>query len=292
MTKTIKLVGLLLLLSSTMVQAQIKGKANYLIKYKADFAIDSTNRDQRTKETHYLYTGSAVSFYVNEAIIRIDSMIREMQDVPQGNTTMMRRKTKSMREESKKQGIPGFMPKVYKDFSNGQVWVASRVSQDQFIYEEPNVPLKWEFENETKKIGDRESHKATTHFGGRNWVAWFTSEVPITDGPYVFSGLPGLVLELYDAQNDYHFSVISIEKLKQGFPIDSADDNYKKISKTKFIKAYSNFRKVPLGQYESMIRDLDIELPDPTTGEKVSPAEFIQRVKKLISSRNNYIELW
>jgi hypothetical protein len=41
-----------------------------------------------------------------------------------------------------------------------------------------------------------------------------------------------------------------------------------------------------------MIRDLDIELPDPTTGEKVSPAEFIQRVKKLISSRNNYIELW
>src|SRR5699024_165712 len=150
----------------------------------------------------------------------------------------------------------------------------------------------WEMMDSTKTIGKREAHKATVHFGGRDWVAWFTFGVPIQDGPYVFSGLPGLILELYDTKNDYHFNVISIEKLKKPFLVNSGDRGDKQITKRKFKKAYKNFRQHPLGQYESMIRQMNTKLPDPRTGEKISPDEFVRRIKNLISSRNNYIELW
>lgn len=283
---------MVLLLCSNFIHAQVKGKADYTVKYKAEFSLDSTNLDQRSNETHYLYTGSDVSYYASMAMIRIDSLMQEMDAVPEGNRAERMRKAKKMREDSKNRDIPGFLPEVYKDFSKEKVWVASRIQQDQFIYPEPNVPLNWEMTDSTKTIGKREAHKATVHFGGRDWVAWFTFEVPIPDGPYVFSGLPGLILELYDTRDDYHFNVISIEKLEQPFQVDSESRGYKEITKEKFIKAYKNFRKAPLGEYESMIRDLDIKIPDPTTGERVSPSEFIRRAKKLIAGRNNYIERW
>lgn len=41
------------------------------------------------------------------------------------------------------------------------------------------------------------------------WTAWFTTELPISDGPYKFHGLPGLILKIYDKTNTYSFDIIS-----------------------------------------------------------------------------------
>ncbi len=272
-------------------QAVVKGQADYLVKYKVVFALDSNNRTEKTTETHYLYTGPEVSFYASMAMIRIDSLMEELKKL-QGNRQAMMRKAKEMREESKNREIPGFTPVVYKDFSENEVWVASQVSRNRFIYKEPAIPLSWEFGEEVKQIGNRQVHQATTTFGGRDWIAWFTMDVPLRDGPYVFSGLPGLILELYDRQKDYHFSVISIAKLKEAYLVNSSSNKHKKLSKDQFIKAYKKYRKNPLGPMASKIRGLDIKLPDPLTGEKVSATEFLRRIKEFVAKRNNYIERW
>lgn len=39
--------------------------------------------------------------------------------------------------------------------------------------------------------------------GGRQWIAWFTNEIPFQDGPFKFYGLPGLIVKLEDSE-DYH----------------------------------------------------------------------------------------
>ena len=41
-------------------------------------------------------------------------------------------------------------------------------------------------------------HKATTIFRGRIWTVWYTLDLPYSDGPWKFCGLPGLVLYAYD----------------------------------------------------------------------------------------------
>ena len=63
-----------------------------------------------------------------------------------------------------------------------------------------------------KEIGGFTCEKATGHFRGRDYEAWFTSEIAITSGPFKFGGLPGLILEVYstDKKIQFLFSSISI----------------------------------------------------------------------------------
>lgn len=70
--------------------------------------------------------------------------------------------------------------------------------------------LIWKIETESKEISSMKTQKAVTEYGGRKWTAWFTNDIPIQDGPYIFHGLPGLILEIADDKNDYVFSLIQI----------------------------------------------------------------------------------
>jgi len=72
--------------------------------------------------------------------------------------------------------------------------------------------LDWKITSEQKMIGKYKSQKAETNYGGRNWIAWFTTELPFSDGPYIFNGLPGLIISIQDSNNDYSFNLIEVKK--------------------------------------------------------------------------------
>ncbi|SEP80773.1 GLPGLI family protein [Epilithonimonas lactis] len=91
--------------------------------------------------------------------------------------------------------------------------------------------LDWKISSEQKVIGNYRSQKAETTYGGRNWTAWFTTELPFSDGPYIFSGLPGLILSIQDSNNDYSFNLIEVKK---GEPIFDARTKTVKIDWKKY----------------------------------------------------------
>lgn len=72
--------------------------------------------------------------------------------------------------------------------------------------------LNWKITSEQKMIGKYKSQKAETTYGGRNWIAWFTTELPFSDGPYIFSGLPGLIVSIQDSNSEYSFNLIEVKK--------------------------------------------------------------------------------
>ena len=72
--------------------------------------------------------------------------------------------------------------------------------------------LNWKITSEQKIISTYKSQKAETNYGGRSWVAWFTTELPFGDGPYIFNGLPGLIVSIQDSQNEYSFNLIEVKK--------------------------------------------------------------------------------
>lgn len=82
--------------------------------------------------------------------------------------------------------------------------------KDVFLLK-PDV-LEWKITKERLKIADYECQKAEVNYGGRKWTAWFTTGIPISDGPYVFAQLPGLIVKVADEQGDFNFDLIKVQK--------------------------------------------------------------------------------
>ena len=74
--------------------------------------------------------------------------------------------------------------------------------------------IKWTVLSETKTIEKFTAQKATTYFGGRNWIAWFTNGIQIQDGPYTFCGLPGLLLTIEDNKANHQFKFVGNQKIE------------------------------------------------------------------------------
>lgn len=108
-----------------------------------------------------------------------------------------------------------FPYKIYLDTKSRVYTLHNRLSH-AYAYSEPIPKMEWKIDSQsTKKIGDYLVKKATTKYAGRSYEAWFTEEIPLPYGPYIFQGLPGLILEIKDKNEDYSFAMISIEKSHQ-----------------------------------------------------------------------------
>lgn len=77
-------------------------------------------------------------------------------------------------------------------------------------YEEERNNFNWQLSSERKQILNFDCQKAEVSWAGRQWIAWFTDQIPLPEGPYKFGGLPGLIIELYDSQKDYHYTCVGI----------------------------------------------------------------------------------
>ncbi|WP_338732926.1 GLPGLI family protein [Mangrovimonas cancribranchiae] len=85
------------------------------------------------------------------------------------------------------------------------------------LVKQDSIKFNWNITNTQKKIGEYKAYKAYTDYMGRVYEAWFTYEIPLPIGPWKFSGLPGLILEVKD---EYNQIIINFKKLV--YPIKKA----------------------------------------------------------------------
>lgn len=62
------------------------------------------------------------------------------------------------------------------------------------------------------QITNYKLQKAEAIWGGRKWIAWFSIEIPVSEGPYKFRGLPGLIFEIKDTNNNFNYTLVSLNK--------------------------------------------------------------------------------
>ena len=115
---------------------------------------------------------------------------------------------------------------------NGQqtfyAWMPWAMERYDGYYTEPVAQQKWTMHDERQTILGHKCQKATCHWRGRDFVAWFASTIPVRLGPWAFGGLPGLILKIYDTEQLYTWEAVS---LRSGdFPITKRD--YKGFSST------------------------------------------------------------
>jgi GLPGLI family protein len=159
--------------------------------------------------------------------------------------------------------------------------------------------FEWKLENEKMKIGEYDTQKATTEFGGRTWTAWFCNDIPFPDGPYKFSGLPGLIVKVEDADKNYSWELKGNKKVND-FDEETQIEKMRggagkvvEVSREKFEKTFADYKKDPFASVRSRIpaEMMSQKLPgqDKTIGEMVNDQE--KMTKDFYNSNDNPIEI-
>lgn len=261
------------------------------ILYEIDFR-PSVSSAERERELSILQidTEKLTSTYKSFGNYQVDSINYVVANKPPTET---RNFVETLGKFTPQKSSFGFT--VIKNLKNFDLSLLQKVNYlsyklvSKFPYE------NWRISNNlNKKISGYSTQAATIQFGGRDWVAYFTSEIPLSDGPYKFHGLPGVILELESADGDYVFKAISIKKLKAS-PFFSASNSIN-ISEKQYEKLIENYKLNPAGQIKIRRKSSNMSSSVNFDGVKsdMDSDDLIRRIEKEFkdwaASHNNFIE--
>lgn len=173
-----------------LIQAQVN---RFFYEYK--FIPDSNNREDVKKEMMLLDispTGSTYYSYDKQVSdSTIAAAIEKQAKSGSGNISINR---------NEKQGQVNY--KVVKDYPDFRTFLLTKISTDPYKVKEDRKP-EWKILPDKQRIGEYMAQKATTSYGGRDWIAWFAADIPFQDGPYKFYGLPGLIVQIEDTTGSH-----------------------------------------------------------------------------------------
>jgi GLPGLI family protein len=170
--------------------------------------------------------------------------------------------------------------KIFKNQRLREMEIFDRVAADLYRYTQPMQIFQWQILPDTMKIFGYAVQKAATSFAGRDWVAWFAPEIPISDGPYKFNGLPGLIVLLHDTRNHYRFALTSFVKNQSDRFIHKSESNQ--------TNAFNTTRERVIAMRWKFVQDASSFMINVTHhGGAAQREEVLQRLRR----RNNPLEL-
>ncbi|MFP3597089.1 GLPGLI family protein [Chryseobacterium sp. SIMBA_029] len=223
---------------------QIKKSLSELeVQYEYSFVRDTTDIDpnHRFKELMLLDFNSNYSLFYSQQYLAARNAIKKATIEAQTASNV----------EIKAAELPKYKVgySVYREDS--KIFFTTNINRDFYTIE--NTYLNWETGyKDVKTILGYKCNKATTKFGHRVYTAWYTQEIPISEGPFRFKGLTGLILEVSD-ENKYHsFTAIGIVKkaveiapLQNGVPV----------SREQYIKKREEFKSNPYPQSKTLTKE-------------------------------------
>lgn len=183
------IIALLLLLN------QFSKGQNKRFVYEYSFAQDSTHLDTREKELLNLDIGKTGSKFYAAEMLEQDSLVR-IKERPVSKYPY--------------QGIK-FLELIIKKYP--EFTIDFYTSCQNYYKVNMNKKLNWQISPEKDQFLGMPVQKATTVLNKRKWTVWFTPDIPIQDGPYLFQGLPGLVVKAEDENKGISFTLVAIKSL-------------------------------------------------------------------------------
>lgn len=170
---------------------------------------------------------------------------------------------------------------------------------DQFYSYPTEDLIQWKLSDKTKKYLHFNLQEATANFGGRKWTAWFTKEIPLSEGPYKFTGLPGLIVLLEDDHNQYSFSLVKSKKLEKTYDTSNfLEVRYGNkplpISEKIYLKKSLEYYNDPLQEIRAEMKNGTIKSYEDGGKRYSKPEELVPLIREeqeYIRQNNNPIEL-
>lgn len=220
-------------------------KAQIKVMYETKAPSLSTKTQTPTKMV--LLVGKDGSYYYNIISQYVDSM----NSTPEGKSKLREIQMKAWMVEGadgmsfdlSKGNAP--LKKVHtyiiKDENNSVVY--GKWADEHCYYAEPKSEQQWKIvEDSAQTILGYECIMATMDYHGRKWKAWFTPEIPVSDGPWKFCGLPGLILLAKDNDNLFNFTAIGLENVDMEMPHIYMKDDYSEVDRKSALRDNEQYR--------------------------------------------------
>lgn len=269
-----KNLSFLLILISTAVFAQ---NQRFIYDYK--FQSDSTNAESVKTELMFLDVTPVSSRYYSYDSYKQDSIRRADFEKQIKATGSMNVVTSAVSRGFVRYSVT----KTYPDF---KTYLHTRVGTDGYKVADEN-PLNWKIEQEKQKIGEFSAQKATTYYQGRKWTAWFTTDIPLQEGPYKFHGLPGLIVKVYNDNQTHLMELKAVKKLtaatdfSKGFSSKELDIDYKT-----YVKLFKENRNDPGKGMRQMMASGMIRDARDANGNPLDMAKMAKDMEKRSIEQN------
>ena len=225
----------------TLICIYSSAQESYKVIYRANYISNLDTKALKTERTLLIIDSNKSSYYASENTYKQDSikqLVRSKILTPQ----------EAMNDKYPKTWFNHF---IQKNFIESSMKVHSLIAVDNYIYTQKN-DLAWQLQYDTLKVENYVCNKATVKYEGREYIAWYAKDIPISDGPYKFWGLPGLILKIYDTENHYTFTLDSFEKYRGKLPQEPYQSRKTfEVSYDKFKIISKEFNENPLKSMEN-----------------------------------------
>lgn len=245
------------------------GESQMEFMYDYKWSVDTTDTtDSHKNERMILQVGNGISRFSSYRRMQIDSLLRTATaDDIQGNPNRY---------------SGGLDFAIVRHLDEGTLTFSDKICQDWFEYTEAIPQFDWQLTGETREILGYQCQQAVCKFRGRNFSAWFCDEIPIDNGPWKFGGLPGLIMEVSDSNNEHVFSIVGIYS-NVSRDITEPDVARNKTDRKKYYNTLHSFHINPYS-YAQTVSGAKITItdqagnPDPTAFDPMDiDYDYIER---------------
>ncbi|PWN61268.1 GLPGLI family protein [Chryseobacterium viscerum] len=211
--------------------------------YDYKYISDSTNKAEVKSDVMFLdIDKNGSKYYSREKFVADSTMKADIAKQMKGGFGG----SINIKRNIKPGTISSSVIKKYPDYS---VSFSENIGNTAYKMPEDQKP-EWKILPEKQKIGEYNTQKATTNYGGRSWTAWFSTDIPFQDGPYKFYGLPGLIVKIEDKTGSHIMTLMGNKKTETaseedvqipGLTTIGLGGKEIEISKKQFKKAWKDY---------------------------------------------------
>lgn len=232
---------LLYLPAILLVKAQEVDKASVRCLYKFIYTANKKNLTKKGSDELLLLIGTKYTYFYSTWNHTIDSLrsANSAEFIPEsvssGEYTTVSPSSKAMNRRLLSSEIY-LIDRGTNDFK-----CMDKVGQDNFLYSEVLKNPIWKTGADTCHVLGYVCRKATTRYGGRDWTAWYTQEIAVSEGPWKLRGLPGLILKAETSDGEFSYTAVGLDRLADKAAIVVNTKSYKAIAKNAFFDIKKRF---------------------------------------------------
>lgn len=100
---------------------------------------------------------------------------------------------------------------VIANLSDGRTIVREKSGVNYYQYEDTVPKLRWQLDDADSVILGYHCGRASCRYKGRDYEAWYSKDISLPLGPYLFGGLPGIIMKICDTRGNYVFTLNGLE---------------------------------------------------------------------------------